>query len=118
MTVKAEIIESPSDVNMNEVSITDKKGRLITIKKPSVLQRINFKKILGEDANNSAYFAEIWFYSWVDKIDGQPVTKRTQVEIEALVERLDEEGRDALLEGVYKLLPKEDNNDEVSEAKK
>lgn len=81
--------------------ITDAKGRAIKLKKPGVLAQFRLIEALGDSAKNEVYMAMVLPLIFVVEIDGdmvlQPNTKR---EVEALIQRLDEEGVAAVVNSV------------------
>lgn len=87
-----------------EVVFTDPKGRSIKLKKPGILAQYRLIELLGpETAKNVVYLGMVTPLIYVAEIDGDPVpfpvSKR---EIEALIQRLDEEGVEAVMEEVAK----------------
>lgn len=83
------------------VSITDARGRNITLKKPGVLAQFRFIEALGDTAQNQVYMAMAMPLIFVAEIDGDPVVMPTRKsEIEALIQRLDEDGIAAVQTGV------------------
>jgi hypothetical protein len=85
------------------VDVTDELGRVITLKKPSPLDNLDFAKAAGAGAEgvNQVYLSMIGHLKYVAAIDGEPiVTPGSDAEIRALYARLDEEGSDAILQGV------------------
>lgn len=86
-----------------EVSITDARGRTITLKKPGVLAQYRLVEALGDTAKNEVYTAMVLPLIYVAGIDGEPVFQPTgKREIEALIQRLDEDGVEAVSEAVMK----------------
>lgn len=102
-TVK--IRETPSEQLIKqasaEVTVTDAGGRVITLKKPGVLAQYRLIEILADSAKNEVYMGMVLPLIYVSAIDGdavmQPSSKR---EVEALIQRLDEDGIAAVMEGV------------------
>jgi len=87
-----------------EVVFIDPKGRSIKLKKPGILAQYRLVELLGpETAKNVVYLGMVTPLIYVAEIDGDPVqfpvSKR---EIEALIQRLDEEGVEAVMEEVTK----------------
>jgi hypothetical protein len=84
-----------------ETSVTDSLGRKITLKKPGVLAQYRLIEALGDTAKNEVYMAMTLPLIFVTAIDGdtvlQPNTKR---EVEALIQRLGEEGVNAVVTAV------------------
>ena len=85
-----------------EVVVTDSRSRSITLKKPGVLAQYRLIEIVGgESAKNEVYMSMVLPLIFVSAIDGdavyQPASKR---ELEALIQRLDEDGVGAVMVGV------------------
>lgn len=84
-----------------EISVTDARGRVITLRKPGVLAQYRLIEILGDSAKNEVYWTMTFPLIFVTKIDGDavsmPISKR---EVEALITRLDDEGVSAVVHGV------------------
>ena len=80
-----------------EISITDPRGRVITLKKPGVLAQFELIKVLAEHAKNSVYVNMVLPLIYVTAIDGEPVFQPTsQLQINGLITRLDEDGIEAI----------------------
>lgn len=102
---KVTLRETPSEQLIKqasaEVTVTDAKGRVITLKKPGVLAQYRLIEILADSAKNEVYMGMVLPLIYVSAMDGdavmQPSCKR---EVEALIQRLDEEGIAAVMEGV------------------
>lgn len=102
---KVTLRETPSEQLIkqasSEVTVTDAKGRVITLKKPGVLAQYRLIEILADSAKNEVYMGMVLPLIYVSAMDGdavmQPASKR---EVEALIQRLDEEGIAAVMEGV------------------
>lgn len=103
--VKVKINDAPSvDVvakqNQSFV-VTDAKGRAITLKKPGVLSQFRLIEALGETAKNQVYTSMVLPIIFVTDIDGDPIPQpQSKREIEALIQRLDDEGIEAVSNGV------------------
>lgn len=84
-----------------EYQITDARGRRITLKKPGVLGQFRLVKILGESAQNQVYVGMVLPLIFVSEIDGEPVHfPQSEREVDALIQRLDEDGITAVMNGV------------------
>jgi hypothetical protein len=100
-TLEMNAAKTPSDDliarAMAEVTITDARGRTIKLKKPGVLAQFRLVEALGETAKNQVYTAMVLPLIYVSEIDGdavfQPTSKR---EIEALIQRLEDDGIEAI----------------------
>jgi hypothetical protein len=84
-----------------EYTVTDTLGRGITIRKPGALGLYRLVEALGDVAKNQVYMAMVMPLIYVSKIDGEvvmpPVNK---AKVEALIQRLEEEGLIAVSAGV------------------
>jgi hypothetical protein len=82
---------------------TDSLGRVITLRKPGMLAQYRFVEMLGKSADSESYMGmtmPLRFVSAIDDDDKIPCgTKR---ELEALIQRLGEEGVEAVMRGVGK----------------
>jgi hypothetical protein len=84
-----------------EVKVTDALGRVITLKKPSILANLSFSKAAGDDKINILYLSEISHLKYVTAIDDDVIiTPSSEGELKALLLRLDYEGSEAALAGV------------------
>lgn len=85
--------------------VTDETGRVITLKKPSPLARLDFAKAAGNGSAagvNQVYLAMTAHLQFVSAIDGAAVaTPTTEGELRALYARLGDEGNEAAQAGVY-----------------
>lgn len=86
--------------------VTDETGRVITLKKPSPLARLDFAKAAGNGSAagvNQVYLAMTAHLQFVAAIDGAAVpVPTTEGELRALYARLGDEGNEAAQAGVYK----------------
>lgn len=100
--MKVEITPSEQLVKaaQSEVVIVDARGRNIRLRKPGVLAQFRLVEALGESASNSVYMSMIIPLVYVAEIDGDPVRTGSKREIEALIQRLDEDGVTAVMERV------------------
>jgi len=81
--------------------VIDARGRIITLKKPGVLAQFRLIEALGDTAQNQVYMAMVLPLIFVADIDGEPVILPTRKsEVEALILRLDEDGIEAVQQGV------------------
>lgn len=86
-----------------ETSVTDARGRVITLKKPGVLAQYRLVELMGDSAKNEVYMGMVLPLIFVTAIDGDAVTQpRGKREVEALIERLDEDGISAVSVAVQK----------------
>lgn len=86
---------------VSEAKIKDSRGREITLRKPGVLAQYRFIDGLGDSASNSAYVGMTLPLLYVAAIDGGDVpTPSKKSQLEALIQRLDEDGISAVMTGV------------------
>jgi len=84
-----------------DIIVTDSAGRAIKLKKPGVLAQFRLVEIMGDTAKNQVYMGMVLPLIYVTAIDGEPVFQPTsKLQVEALIQRLDEHGIDAVMEGV------------------
>lgn len=85
-----------------EVVIADAKGRKITLKKPGVLAQFKMIEMLGgAAAANQVFVNMVLPVTFVVAIDGESVSRcTTRNELDALIQRLDEDGIEAVMKGV------------------
>lgn len=85
----------------SEALVTDETGRVIKLKKPGVLAQYRLIEALGDSASNAVYVRMVLPIIYVASIDGDPVTvPSSKMQVEALIQRLDEAGISAVVEGV------------------
>src|SRR5438045_4028165 len=84
---------------MKSEMITDGRGRRILMRKPGVLAQYRIVEAVGPElASNQTYMAMVNPLLWVGEIDGDPVSvPRSKREVEALIQRLDEDGLEAAM---------------------
>jgi hypothetical protein len=87
-----------------EFNVSDKRGRILTIRKPPFLAQFQFVDMLGDaSASNRVYFFMVSDVLFLAAIDGAPMVLPTsKLQLEAILQRLDEDGCAALREGVVK----------------
>jgi hypothetical protein len=79
----------------------DARGRIITLAKPGVLAQYRIVEVLGDSAANQVYMGMVLPLLFVTAIDGDPIfAPKSKLEVEALIQRLDEDGIDAVMKGV------------------
>lgn len=84
-----------------EVTITDARGRTFTLKRPGVLAQYRLVDMLGESAKNEVYMGMVLPLTYVAAIDGQPEgAPASRRQLDALIQRLDEDGIAAIMVGV------------------
>ncbi|MGZ5056413.1 MAG: hypothetical protein ACXWAT_15930 [Methylobacter sp.] len=84
-----------------EVTVTDARGRVLTLKKPGVLAQYRLVEILGDSAKNEVYMSMVLPLIYVTSIDEDTVYQPSRKsEVEALIQQLDEDGVAAVMTGV------------------
>lgn len=92
-----------------EVTVTDARGRVITLKKPGVLAQFRLVEALGDTARNQTYVEMVSPLIYVSAIDGDPVFPPSKKsEVEALIQQLDEDGLNAVIEKAHEAFGKSD----------
>ena len=90
------IEETPTGqiVNSAPRESTDTRGRVIRVRRMNALDRLRLFEVAGaENAKNDAYMNYAVIACHVSAIDGDAVTRpATKAQLEALVQRLDEDG--------------------------
>lgn len=77
-----------------EETVTDEKGRRITLRKPGVLAQFRIVEAVGPElAANQTYMQMVNPLIYLSEIDGDPVfLPANKREVDVLIQRLDEEG--------------------------
>lgn len=102
---------------MAESSVTDARGRKITLRKPGALAQFRLMEAVG--GTNAGYIHMCMPLIYVAAIDGDSVSPiRTKGEVEALVQRLEEDGLVAVSEGVETNFAPPDPQKDVEALKK
>ena len=106
MTIAPEA-EADSTANQSAPSngtvVTDARGRRIRLTRPPVLAQYKLVQLIGgEAAANGAYVQMVLPLLFVAAVDDDPVSFPAKaIEIDALIQRLDEDGIVAVTKGVY-----------------
>jgi len=102
--VQMQVVDAPASqapAVPKDVTVTDGRGRVIGIKKPPFLAQFRLTEALGQSANNDAYMNMVFPVLYVSSVDGDPVaTPTTKLQVEAILQRLDEDGYAAVFEGI------------------
>lgn len=86
---------------ITEFTVPDKQGRQIKLKKPGVLAQYRMIEIVGDSAKNEVYMNMVLPIIFVCAIGDEPVFQpSSKLELEALITRLDEDGIEAVMNGV------------------
>lgn len=100
--VKVELtpVEQLLSAAKRTVEITDGLGRRIVLRKSGPLAQFKLVEALGETASNGTYLSMCNPLLFISSIDGDAVSMRTKREIETLIDRLGDEGCEAVMNGV------------------
>lgn len=92
-------------------SVVDSRGRTIKIKKLSALDRMRlFKAVGAEDSENRLFMSYANAAAAVTELEGMSVSPvANQIQLSALVARLDEDGLEAVVNGLVALNPERDD---------
>jgi hypothetical protein len=79
-------------------TVTDERGRVLAIKKMKPLDRLKMFEVVGaENSKNEMYLGYASLAYHVASIDGEAVNRpATKMQLEALVQRLDDDGLNAV----------------------
>lgn len=106
---KVEILPSEELVQMKTTAtVTDARGRVITLTKPGVLAQFRQVEMLGQAASNATYMQMVFPLLFVSAIDGEALAVTTKRELEALIQQLDEPGLVAVEKGMMENWGKQD----------
>ncbi|MGD0186794.1 MAG: hypothetical protein ABSC25_16290 [Roseiarcus sp.] len=96
--------------NRNAI-IVDSRGRSIKIKKLSAFDRMRlFKAVGAEDSENRLFMSYANAAAAVTELEGLPVAfPMNQIQLSALVQRLDEDGLEAVVKGLVALNPERED---------
>ena len=84
-----------------ETVVTDSTGRVIKLKKPGVLAQYRLIEALGDSASNQTYMAMVMPLIYVVGIDDDAVHQpKSKMQVEALIQKLDEAGIQAVMSHV------------------
>lgn len=102
------------------VDVSDARGRVITLKKPGDLAKLDFIEALGESSSNRMWASMVWNAMYVSAIDGLAVTTPiVKPEVRALYQRLGEDGMKAVNDGANKHFGASESDDvDIDAAKK
>jgi hypothetical protein len=98
----AAAVESPSNAIVQDanrvVIVTDERGRKLAVKRiDKGLASFRIARILGNDASNGMLFAQAMLYVSCIAINDDPVPfPKTELQLEALIDRLDLDGLKAI----------------------
>lgn len=111
----AQAEEKASNQLLKEILVTDERGRKILLKKPKTLDLFRLIEILGSAADRSnRYVSMMHQLLYVKEIDGIPIAQiSVKEELEALINRLDDDGMEAVIKGIGKLNPENEIDKEI-----
>lgn len=83
-------------------TVRDVQGRTLRVKRLSAVEKMRLAKALGEFNTNELYANYGWIAAAVREIDGLPVVfPMNNLQLEATVQRLDDDGMDAAMRAVF-----------------
>ena len=105
---KVQVNQTPSEQITStvraEISVTDETGRVIVIRRPSLLSEFDLYKALGDAASNTAYMSMAVPLLHVKSIDGVIINPpKSSLQVDSLITKLDRAGWSALFEGMKEL---------------
>ena len=105
---------------VKQCSVTDSRGRVITLQRPGILAQFRIVEVAGKDsAENRIYMNMILPLIYVTSLAGEPITlPKNKLQLEALVQLLDEDGIEAVHKGVQENWGEPDPDEEKAEVKK
>lgn len=101
-----------------DIKVKDVSGREISLRKPPVLAQLRLVDAIGDSSANRVYLGmclPLMYVSAIDGVEVPPLDSKKQVE--ALFQRLDEDGLEAVNNGIAEHFSR-DSKDEVASAKK
>ena len=102
-----------------EVSVKDVHARVIKLKKPGILAQFRIVEVAGDSASNRVYMNMVLPLIYVTELGGEPVTQpANKLQLEALIQRLDEYGVDAVMTGVREHFGQQEPEKDKAEIKK
>ena len=103
---------------MADIKVKTASGREITLRRPQVLAQLRLVDAIGDSAANRVYLGMCMPLIYVAAIDGADVPPlETKKQVEALFQRLDEDGLEAVNAGIAEHFGR-DEKAEVESAKK
>jgi hypothetical protein len=105
---------------VKQCSVTDSRGRVITLQRPGILAQFRIVEVVGKDSvENRVYMNMVLPLIYVTSIAGESITlPRNKLQLEALVQLLDEDGIEAVGEGVMANWGEQDPEKEKADVKK
>ncbi len=115
--VKLTLNETPTEQiikeAVKEITIIDAQNRVLTLKKPNFLSQTRFMRVIGDETQGYISMATMLLY--LSAIDGESVyTPGTIGEIEALFQKLDEDGYIALSKGAQEHFSRNADEDKAA----
>ncbi|MFO0906775.1 MAG: hypothetical protein U0835_00145 [Isosphaeraceae bacterium] len=113
-------VETPSQAIVraaNQVeTLQDARGRTIGVKKMGPLDRLKLFEVIGpENSKNEQYVGYAALAFLVASIDGDAVARpSSKLQLEALVQRLDDDGMDAVAQHLYGQVATQQEGDEAA----
>ncbi|CBJ42765.1 hypothetical protein [Ralstonia solanacearum] len=106
--------------NLNDgMTVTDAKGRSITLKRPTLLAQFRLVEAAGESASNAVYMNMVRPILFVTAINGESVLQpTTKLQVDSLIQRLGEEGYEAIATALLVEMGATTQEEEIASLKK
>lgn len=99
---------------VSDITVTDARGRVLTLKKPNVLAQYQLVRMLGAEASaNQTYLGMVMPLLYLQAIDGETAAFANQRELDGVIQRLDEDGLMALSKGIAENFGTQDDAEAV-----
>lgn len=99
--------------------VIDSNGRRLSLKHPNALAQYKLVDALGASAENRVYLTMCVPLLYLDAIDGERVNMpNSKMQVEAIIQRLDEPGLNALNDGIAEHFGTTNDSEEGTRAKK
>ena len=79
-----------------DVTVTDARGRVLTLKRPNVLAQFQLIELLGQTAENRVFLLMAVPLLYLQAIDGDVQNFANRRELDAVIQRLDDDGLTAI----------------------
>jgi hypothetical protein len=104
-----------TEQRIDTATVIDSRGRKIEIRKTKPLDRMRLMELVGpENAKNGPYLGYAGLAYSVVSIDGSPMGRpSTKLELETIVQELDDDGIDAVADGINKNFLQDESSKEA-----
>jgi hypothetical protein len=121
MTAKLTVNETPTAQLLAnaaaEFLVEDSKGRVFTLQRPGILAQFRIVEVMGASADIQTYRGMVTPLIYIAAIDGDPIAKPVnKLQLEALIQRVGDEGLDAVVKGIVKHFGDKEDDPEADKA--